>query len=152
MNTPWPDDVLDCARRLAKSLGYEDSQIRVVDGKVMVYREEDESYHGCDGFYWYWHPLDPRDPTVWSALIGVNGIDSLTFFEGVYLQANRVCSGSFIACNHKGFVAVAADIGLAVCEAYNALKGNKRRKAKPPQKFSKEEICGFFKVPIDILR
>lgn len=136
MTTPWPDDVLNCAERLAKSLGYEDSQIRVVDGKVMVYREEDESYHGRDGFYWYWHPLDPRDPTVWSALIGVNGIDSLTFFEGVYLQANRVCSGSFIASNKYGLGAASTNIGLAVSEAYNALKGNKRRKANPGPKFS----------------
>ena len=116
MTTPWPAEVLDCAERLAKSLGYEDSQIRVVDGKVMVYREEDESYHGRDGFYWYWHPLDPRDPTVWSALIGINGI----------LSVDVLYSGSFTANDNNGLVAVSADIGLAVCEAYNMLKGNPR--------------------------
>lgn len=116
MTTPWPAEVLDCAKRLAKSLGYEDSQIRVVDGKVMVYREEDESYHGRDGFYWYWHPLDPRDPTVWSALIGINGI----------LSVDVLYSGSFTANDNNGLVAVSADIGLAVCEAYNMLKGNPR--------------------------
>lgn len=113
MTTPWPDDVLDCAKRLAKSLGYEDSQIRVVEGRVMIYREEDESYHGRDGFYWYWHPLDPLDPTVWSALIGPHGVKILRFKP----------TGYTASCNF-GVVETSTNLGIAVCEAYNALKGN----------------------------
>jgi len=126
MTTPWPADVLDCAKRLAKSLGYEDDQIRVDDGRVHVYRQVDWATPDHNPFFWYWHILDPRVSTVWSALIGINGI----------LSIDLLYSGNFIACNHKGFVAVSADIGIAVCEAYNMLKGNPRGKANPPQKFS----------------
>jgi hypothetical protein len=147
MSTPWPDDVLDCAKRLAKSLGYEDSQIRVVEGRVMIYRAEDESYHGRDGIYWYWHPLDPRDPTVWSALIGEGKVMLLRYYswdDQYSAQTSLLTSkADYHWYKHPG---------IAVCEAYNELKGNGRGKAKPPQKFSTEEICGFFEVPIEILR
>jgi len=118
MTTPWPDDVLDCAKRLAKSLGYEDSQIRVVDGKVMVYREEDESYHGRDGFYWYWHPLDPRDPTVWSALIGINGVTWVRYYKYADKYEALVCDDT----DFNSHTCWQKHPGLAVCEAYNALK------------------------------
>ncbi len=117
MTTPWPAEVLDCAKRLAKSLGYEDSHVMEVEGVVEVYRHADSIPFSAGYDNWYWFELDPRDPTVWSALIGINGV----------LSVDVLYSGNFIACNHKGFVAVAADIGLAVCEAYNALKVNARR-------------------------
>jgi hypothetical protein len=122
MTTPWPDDVLDCAKRLAKSLGYEDSQIRVVEGRVMIYRAEDESYHGRDGIYWYWHPLDPRDPTVWSALIGEGKVKSVSYWENFSPSQGSVYAAKLSLT--KLADCAARDIGIAVCEAYNALKGN----------------------------
>ena len=132
MTTPWPAEVLDCAKRLAKSLGYRDSNIVEKHGEVSVFREFVLGKNNPNGHWTYdknhrastWHLLDPRDPTVWSALIGINGI----------LSVDVLYSGSFIASNHKGFVDVSADIGIAVCEAYNMLKSNGRGKAKPPQK------------------
>lgn len=147
MTTPWPDDVLDCAKRLAKSLGYEDDQIKVIDGEVIVYRTSDWSHPDRKGLYWYWHPLDPRDPTVWSALIGEGKVMLLRyyFWDSQYSAQTSLLTSKTDYHWHK-------HPGLAVCEAYNALKGNPRGKAKPAQKFSTEEICGFFKVPIEILR
>jgi len=118
MTTPWPEDVLDCAKRLAKSLGYEDSQIRVAEGWVEVYREAEP-----DPIFYYllgvWRPLDPRDPTVWSALIGFDEVPSIEVFYSGYFAANDT----------DGKCAMSKDIGLAVCEAYNALKGNPLGKA-----------------------
>lgn len=121
MTTPWPDDVLDCAKRLAKSLGYEDSQIRVVEGRVMIYRAEDESYHGRDGIYWYWHPLDPLDPTVWSALLGKDRVRSLRCYRETGNYAAEVYLSRYYPQHHSN-----KHPGIAVCEAYNALKGNSR--------------------------
>lgn len=135
MTTPWPDDVLDCAKRLAKSLGYEDSNIVEKHGEVSVFREFVLGKNNPNGHWTYdknhrastWHLLDPRDPTVWSALIGKDKVQKL-----VYYYEKSYLGGRFIA-GHKN---ISTDPGLAVCEAYNALKGNPRGKANPPQKFS----------------
>lgn len=117
MTTPWPADVLDCAKRLAKSLGYEDNQIMVVEGRVEVYRQEDGADPGDDDLFWWWHALDPRNPTVWSALIGPHGVKILRFKP----------TGYTASCNF-GVVETSTNLGIAVCEAYNALKSNGRGK------------------------
>jgi len=153
MNKPWPPEVLppevlDCAKRLAKSLGYRDSQIRVVDGQVMVYCGANGSDPDRDDLCrWFWNLLDPRDPTVWSALIGEGKVMLLRYYswdDQYSAQTSLLTSkADYHWYKHPG---------IAVCEAYNMLKGNPRGKANPPQKFSTEEICGFFEVPIEILR
>jgi len=155
MTTPWPAEVLDCAKRLAKSLGYEDSNIVEKHGEVSVFREFVLGKNNPNGHWTYdknhrastWHLLDPRDPTVWSALIGDGKVMLLRyyFWDGQYSAQTTLLTSKADYHWYK-------HPGLAVCEAYNALKGNPRGKAKPAQKFSTEEICGFFKVPIDILR
>jgi len=129
MTTPWPEDVLDCAKRLAKSLGYEDSQIRVAEGWVEVYREAEP-----DPFFYYlrgvWRPLDPRDPTVWSALIISGDIYLIIFNTFPSTQGNppKIYPGHFLAYNRKETSVASVELGIAVCEAYNALKGNARQK------------------------
>jgi hypothetical protein len=123
MNKPWPDDVLDCAKRLAKSLGYEDSQIRAVKGQVEVYRHADSIPFSAGYDNWYWFELDPRDPTVWSALVGKDKVLKL-----VYYYKNQYHDERFVASlDHDGiFYALSNHPGLAVCEVYNALKSNSR--------------------------
>jgi len=154
MTTPWPPEVLDCAKRLAKSLGYEECCIHEVNGRIEVYRHliwDKVSERSTLRIFpsksksidCAWHTLDPRDPTVWGALIGKDKVQKL-----VYYYEKSYLGGRFIA-GHKN---ISTDPGLAVCESYNELKSNGRGKAKPPQKFSTEEICGFFEVPIEILR
>jgi hypothetical protein len=128
MNEPWPDDVFDCAVRLARSLGYEERDTSHRKGRVYVFCAEQsdcftekisELYNTPVTPLWAifdgnWRELDPRDPTVWSALIGPHGVGSL-----FYWKSNYVCPGRYSdrASYHPG---------LAVCEAYNALKGNPR--------------------------
>ncbi len=138
MNKPWPPEVLppevlDCAKRLAKSLGYRDSQIRVVEGYVEVYREAEP-----DPIFYYlrgvWRPLDPRDPTVWSALIGEGKVKSVSYWENFSPSQGSVYAAKLSLT--KLPECLARDLGIAVCEAYNMLKGNPRGKANPPQKFS----------------
>lgn len=103
--TPWPADVFDCAVRLARSLGYREARIWPLDGRVYVY---------CPKGSRDWRELDPRDPTVWSALIGPHGVGSL-----FHWKSNYVCPGRYSD-------RTSYHPGLAVCEAYNALKGNPR--------------------------
>ena len=108
MSTPWPDDVFDCALRLARSLGYREIHIWPLDGRVYVYRPKGRGD---------WRELDPRDPTVWGALIGPHGVGSLFFWKSNYLSPGRYSDRTSY---HPG---------LAVCEVYNDLKG------KPLEKY-----------------
>lgn len=129
MSTPWPDDVLDCAKRLAKSLGYEECCIHEVNGRIEVYRHliwDKVSERSTLRIFpsksksidCAWHTLDPRDPTVWSALIGMDKVRKVSYWRnGVYLASLTLT---------KAFDALGRDPGLAVCEAYNILKGNKK--------------------------
>ena len=68
--TPWPADVFDCAVRLARSLGYREARIWPLDGRVYVYFPKGSRD---------WRELDPRDPTVWSALIGPDAVKVLVY-------------------------------------------------------------------------
>lgn len=122
MTTPWPPEVLDCAKRLAKSLGYEDSHVMEVEGVVEVYRHADSIPFSAGYDNWYWFELDPRDPTVWSALIGINGVTWVRYYKYANKYEALVCKDTdFYShnCWHE-------HPGIAVCEAYNALKGNAR--------------------------
>ena len=131
MTTPWPAEVLDCAKRLAKSLGYEDSHVMEVEGVVEVYRHADSIPFSAGYDNWYWFELDPRDPTVWSALIGEGKVMLLRHYswDDQYSAHTSLLKSKTDSFWHK-------HPGLAVCEAYNMLKGNPRGKANPPQKFS----------------
>lgn len=93
-----------------------------IDGVVEVYRHAD-SIPFSEGYdNWYWFELDPRDPTVWSALIGgennkIYAVEYKSwshFYCAQYLDINTP-NPKYV---HK------TSIGLAVCEAYNILKGN----------------------------
>ena len=121
--TPWPDDVFDCAKRLARSLGYRLIDVLLKDGRVYVnYPTWSEK----------WRELDPRNPTVWGALIGPDGVKELVykapeFATVIYDGAKRdtpVLPASYSATCGDGLKGTHKDIGIAVCEAYNALKGN----------------------------
>lgn len=131
MTTPWPAEVLDCAKRLAKSLGYEDDHVMTIDGVVEVYRRAD-SIPFSEGYdNWYWFELDPRDPTVWSALIISGDIYLIIFNTFPSTQGNppKIYPGHFLAYNRKETSVASLELGIAVCEAYNALKGNALGKA-----------------------
>ena len=134
MTTPWPAEVLDCAKRLAKSLGYEDSHVMEVEGVVEVYRHADSIPFSAGYDNWYWFELDPRDPTVWSALIGEGKVKSVSYWENFSPSQGSVYGAKLSLT--KLPECLARDLGIAVCEAYNMLKGNPRGKANPPQKFS----------------
>jgi hypothetical protein len=125
--TPWPDDVFDCALRLARSLslGYRLIDVLFKDGRVYVnYPTWSEK----------WRELDLRNPTVWGALIGPDGVKELVykapeFATVIYDGAKRdtpVLPASYSATCGDGLKGTHKDIGIAVCEAYNALKGNPR--------------------------
>ena len=110
---PWPDDVFDCAKRLARSLGYRLINVLLNNGRVYV------NYPTWSD---KWRELDPRNPTVWVALVRHEAVNSLWC-------ADRQPSPNedfFYAVNVKGDGWADAHLGLAVCEAYNALKGNPR--------------------------
>ena len=109
MTTPWPAEVLDCAKRLAKSLGYRDDQIETQSGQVCV------NYQN-----YFWRPLDPRDPTVWSALIGIDGVTWVRYYKYANKYEALVCKDT----DFNSHTCWQKHPGLAVCEAYNALKGN----------------------------
>ena len=107
MSDTWPTEVFDCALRLAKSLGYRDDHILAKDGQVYV----NYPSQSAD-----WRPLDPRNPNVWSALIDKNKVRKVSYWRsGIYAASLTLT---------KFYDALARDPGLAVCEAYNALKGN----------------------------
>ena len=136
MSTAWPDDVFDCAKRLARSLGYEEIDVSHHKGRVYVFCAEksdgftekiSELYNTPVTPLWAifdgdWRELDPRDPTVWGALIGPNGIDVLWYKASVIRPP-----GAFTANTKNGMSCQSEHIGLAVCEAYNMLKGHPRR-------------------------
>ena len=109
MSTPWPDDVFDCAVRLARSLGYILAHIWHKDGRVLVY---------CPTNSGDWRELDPRDPTVWGALIGDGKVTVLVYHPR---------TGDYSALTQTSLVKWGKHQGLAVCEAYNNLKGHPRR-------------------------
>ena len=110
MSTPWPDDVFDCALRLARSLGYREIHIWPLDGRVYVYRPKGRGD---------WRELDPRDPTVWGALIGKGKVTLLVYHQR---------GGEYSALTRTSSVKWGKHPGLAVCEAYNDLKGHPRRR------------------------
>ena len=124
--TPWPDDAYDCALRLAHSLGYREINIFAKDGRVYV------NYPTWSD---KWRELDPRNPTVWVALIGPPGVkklkyQSFDFFTVIYDGGKRgapAIEADYVATCGDGLKGTHKDIGIAVCEAYNALKGNPRR-------------------------
>ena len=109
MTDAWPTEVIDCALRLAKSLGYRDDHILAKNGCVYVKR-----------LSWspYWRELDPRDPTVWGALIGPHTV------YGLNITPYNAIFAFFKAKSGYSVSVRRATIDLAVCEAYNALKGN----------------------------
>ena len=113
MSTPWPDNVFDCALRLAKSLGYKASHIWPLDGRVYVY---------CPKGSRDWRELDPRDTTVWSALIGPHDVNIVSSHVDMLTY-----TADWFARSRNGTAAKGKTIGLAVCEAYNSLKGHPRR-------------------------
>ena len=149
MSTPWPDDVFDCALRLARSLGYEEIDVSHHKGRVYVFCAEQsdcftekisELYNTPVTPLWAifdgdWRELDPRDPTVWGALIGPPGVkklkyQSFDFFTVIYDGGKRgapAIEADYVATCGDGLKGTHKDIGIAVCEAYNALKGNPRR-------------------------
>ena len=141
MNEPWPDNVFDCALRLAKSLGYEEIDVSHHKGRVYVFCAEksdgftekiSELYNTPVTPLWAifdgdWRELDPRDPTVWGALIGYHGVDAIFFQQKVRLTSHGVHKGDFTAYNKEGMAFESVHPGLAVCEAYNNLKGHPRR-------------------------
>ena len=114
MSTPWPDNVFDCAVRLARSLGYVASHIWPRDGRIYVY---------CPKGRGDWRELDPRDPTVWGALIGEGKIALLRYYvwNGQY---SALTTKSLLTCKQN--YCWGKHPGLAVCEAYNDLKGHPR--------------------------
>jgi hypothetical protein len=112
MNEPWPDDVFDCALRLAKSLGYKASHIWPIDGRIYVY---------CPKGRGDWRELDPRDPSVWGALIGPHDVNIVSSHVDMLTY-----TADWFARSRNGTAAKGKTIGLAVCEAYNALKGHPR--------------------------
>ena len=79
MSTPWPDNVFDCAVRLARRLGYVASHIWPIDGRIYVY---------CPKGRGDWRELDPRDPSVWGALIGPHGV-CLLWFSGSAIELRK---------------------------------------------------------------
>lgn len=123
--TPWPDDVFDCAVRLARSLGYRDIDIWLKDGRVYV------NYPTWSAD---WRELDPRDPTVWGALIGPHGVKALTykapeFVSAIYDGVKHIptIQTYYLATCGDGLSGTHKAVGVAVCEAYNELKGYPRR-------------------------
>ena len=132
MNEPWPDDVFDCAKRLARSLGYEERDTSHRKGRVYVFCAEQsdcftekisELYNTPVTPLWAtfdgdWRELDPRDPTVWGALIGDGKVTVLVYHPR---------TGDYSALTQTSLVKWCKHPGLAVCEAYNTLKGHPRR-------------------------
>lgn len=133
MSTPWPDDVFDCALRLARSLGYEEIDVSHHKGRVYVFCAEQsdcftekisELYNTPVTPLWAifdgdWRELDPRDPTVWGALIGKGKVTLLVYHQR---------GGEYSALTRTSSVKWGKHPGLAVCEAYNDLKGHPRRR------------------------